>query len=91
MIDECSEEALKKTLSLYADRVTYIGKIVDIMYDIYRISLQDNEFQSIKVQLRALRLIELSTRNRSVKDKSTYWKLTTYGEHVMNTLMAIRR
>lgn len=43
------------------------------------------------VQLRALGLMRESVRKRSVKDTSTYWELTPYGDHRMVQLRAIRR
>ena len=48
-------------------------------------------FRKIIVQLRALGLIKKSTRNRSVKDTTTYWTLTPYGDNVMNSLLTVRR
>ena len=48
-------------------------------------------FRTIIVQLRALGLMEKSTRPRSVKDTTTYWTLTPYGDNVMNRLRAITR
>lgn len=50
-----------------------------------------DDFQTIKVQLRALGLIVKSTKSRSVKDNHTYWTLTPYGDTIMTTLRAIRR
>ncbi|KAB8066887.1 DUF4062 domain-containing protein [Janthinobacterium violaceinigrum] len=50
-----------------------------------------DDFQTIKIQLRALGLITKSTRSRSVKDTSTYWTLTPYGDNVMLQLRAIRK
>ncbi len=52
-------------------------------------SISDEDFQTIKVQLRALGLINKSEKNRSVKDTMTYWTLTPYGDSVMNRLRAI--
>jgi hypothetical protein len=54
-------------------------------------SIEDPDFQTVKVQLRALGLIAKSTRPRSVKDTDTYWALTPYGDTVMTSLRAIRR
>ena len=51
----------------------------------------DEDFQTIKVQLRALGLINKSEKNRSVKDIKTYWALTPYGDSVMNRLRAIEK
>lgn len=53
--------------------------------------ITDDDFQTIKVQLRALGLIKKSDKNRSVKDTKTYWTLTPYGDSVMNRLRAIEK
>jgi len=54
-------------------------------------SISDEDFQTIKVQLRALGLINKSEKNRSVKDTKTYWTLTPYGDSAMNRLRAIEK
>lgn len=51
--------------------------------------VSDHDFQTIKIQLRALGLIVKSHRPRSIKDSSTYWTLTPYGDQVLTTLRAI--
>jgi len=53
--------------------------------------VSEEDFQTIKVQLRALGLIAKSTKARSVKDTQTYWTLTPYGDTVMTRLRAIAR
>lgn len=50
-----------------------------------------DSFQTTKVQLRALGLIEKSEKKRSIKDTATYWRLTSYGDYAMTQLKAIRR
>ena len=50
-----------------------------------------DDFQTIKIQLRALGLITKSTKSRSVKDTATYWTLTPYGDNIMTKLRAIRK
>jgi Domain of unknown function (DUF4062) len=55
----------------------------------FKVSADD--FQTIKVQLRALGLITKSTNSRSVKDTATYWTLTPYGDNAMTRLRAIRK
>ncbi len=47
--------------------------------------------QTVKIQLRALGLIQQSTKNRSVKDTRTFWSLTPYGDTVLVNLRAIRK
>lgn len=54
-------------------------------------SITEHDFQTIKIQLRALGLIAKSERNRSVKDNASYWTLTPYGDQILTTLRAIRR
>lgn len=55
------------------------------------VQISDNDFQTIKIQLRALGLINKSNRSRSVRDKETNWTLTPYGDSVMTRLRAIRK
>ncbi len=54
-------------------------------------AIDHNVFNTIKVQLLALRLVMKSIKNRSVKDRKNYWILTPYGETLMTELRAIRR
>ena len=62
------------------------------LHRIHRLDTDRDCFRTIIVQLRALGLIETSSdRARSVKDTETYWKLTPYGDTVMNRLRAITR
>jgi Domain of unknown function (DUF4062) len=58
---------------------------------IMEVSLDEQEFQTVKIQLRAVGLIAKSEKTRSVKDLGTYWTLTPYGDEVMTRLRAIRR
>lgn len=51
--------------------------------------LDSSEFQTIKIQLKALGLIQQSNKNRSVKDNQSYWTLTPYGDHIMTQLIAL--
>ncbi|EDU5982372.1 forkhead box transcription factor, partial [Salmonella enterica subsp. enterica serovar Aberdeen] len=55
------------------------------------LKVSNSDFQTIKVQFRALGLIIKSEKSRSVKDKGTYWTLTPYGENLMTTLRAIKK
>jgi hypothetical protein len=54
-------------------------------------SVTDHDFQTIKIQLRALGLIAKSQRPRSIKDVDTYWTLTPYGDQMLTTLRAISK
>ena len=53
--------------------------------------INEDDYQTIKVQLRALGLIVQSDKKRAVSDKGTYWTLTPYGDTIMNQLRAIKR
>jgi hypothetical protein len=49
------------------------------------------QIETVVVQFRALGLIEHSVRPRSVRDTTTYWRLTKHGDNLMTNLRAIRR
>jgi len=53
--------------------------------------IADHDFQTIKIQLRALGLIAKSEKARSIKDTDTYWTLTPYGDQVLTRLRAIQK
>lgn len=94
MIDEATEGQLTKALNdlvcLEASpSLSSSSKFKDHKLMSFRIDRDD--FQTIKIQLRALGLIAKSTRNRSVKDNATYWTLTAYGDTVMTRLRAIKK
>lgn len=94
MIQEAMEPALKSALdslasSMNEERLLKNKKLAHHTLLSFRISPDD--FQTIKVQLRALGLIAKSEKTRSVKDSGTYWTLTPYGDEVMTQLRAIRK
>ena len=82
MFDETSESNLLRKLQ---ERIAF-DKGMD---DYYRVKIPDEDFQTIKVQLLALGLIQKSVKKRSLKDTATYWSLTPYGEHYLTILKAI--
>lgn len=49
------------------------------------------EIDTCIIQLRALGLIKINDKKRSVKDIGTYWTLTPYGDALMVQLRAIHR
>lgn len=94
MIHEATEPALKSALDNFAetenfDRLSDEQKLARHALSNFRINQDD--YQTIKVQLRALGLIAKNDKARSVKDSGTYWTLTPYGDEVMTQLRAIRR
>jgi hypothetical protein len=94
MIDEASEGEFAKGINeLVATKATPELKKSDKRFsnwNLLNFTLNSDDFQTIKIQLRALGLITKSTRSRSVKDTGTYWTLTPYGDNVMIKLRAIR-
>ena len=55
------------------------------------VQVDQSHFETVLIQLSALGLIVQSVKNRSVKDRGTYWTLTPYGVTVMNRLRAVMK
>jgi hypothetical protein len=94
MINEATEPKLKSALDDLAeaenvDRLHEEKQFARHALRFFQISHDD--FQTIKIQLRALGLIAKNDKARSVKDSGTYWTLTPYGDEIMTQLRAIRR
>ena len=95
MIDEASEGAFVHSLNSMLETVAgpemraSEKKFKNMTMSDFKITRHD--FNTVKVQLRALGLIAKSTRSRSVKDTDTYWTLTPYGDNMMTQLRAIRK
>jgi Domain of unknown function (DUF4062) len=94
MIHEADEPALKRALNEFieerSEESTEAARKKG--HSGFRFfSVKDEDFQTIKVQLRALGLVVKNEKPRSVKDSGTYWTLTPYGDAVMTQLLAIRR
>jgi hypothetical protein len=85
MFDEASEEDIRRQLTAKF----LAGKNLPNRGDL-RPAVNEEDFQTIKVQLRALGLIQKSTRKRAVRDTQSYWSLTPYGENYAIRLKAIR-
>jgi hypothetical protein len=95
LINESSETNMEKVLSDYfASKSTETVSVIrkeDKLDKVAYPSIEDSDFQKIKVQLKALGLITQSKKNRSVKDTLNYWTLTPYGDFVMTQLIAIKK
>lgn len=93
MINEAPENSIKNALDAMVEEQNYSRLQQNAKLKGFRLSsfaLHQEDFQTIKVQLRALGLIAKSEKSRSVKDSGTYWTLTPYGDEVMTRLRAIR-
>lgn len=94
MIHEATEPELKTALDGLAQTKNSERLKVDMKFAhhvLHSFHIRQDDFQTIKVQLRALGLIAKSDKARSVKDSGTYWTLTPYGDEIMTQLRAIRR
>ncbi|MEQ9859209.1 DUF4062 domain-containing protein [Pectobacterium versatile] len=94
MIHEASDKQLRDALNTFV--VKYGGAELENSdegkgHSFRNFRIDEEDFQTIKVQLRALGLIAKNEKNRSVKDTGTYWTLTAYGDSVMNRLRAIEK
>ena len=94
MIDEADENTLTTALnglvrSMEISTLKKSKSFKDLNF--LEFNVKRHDYQTVKVQLRALGLITKSTKNRSVKDTSTYWTLTAYGDNLLTRLRAIRR
>ena len=81
MINEVSDEQLSNALTGFSRdmSVPELRSMKDLKGKrLMDFSVNDDDFQTVKVQLRALGLISKSAKNRSVKDTNTYWTLTPY-------------
>lgn len=92
MVDEAQEFELKSSINgLILDKMRE-EELKDIRKgDFRKPQISDTDFQTIKVQLRALGLIEKNDKKRSIKDTATYWTLTAYGDSVMIRLRALKK
>lgn len=94
MIDEASEETLRGNLNWFVaqanrEQLQRRGDLAGHLLEIFK--LRSNDFQTVKVQLRALGLIVKSAKPHGIKDTDTYWTLTPYGDETMTRLRAIKR
>lgn len=92
MIDEATESRLLEPLNVFIR--TYVIDEVKKKHrnrNVGHFRINTDDFQTIKIQLRALGLITKSQKTRSVKDTATYWTLTPYGDNVMTQLRAIKK
>ena len=94
MIHEASDLQLRNSLDNWVESIgrPIISKKRQLIgHELSSFRIVEEDFQTIKVQLRALGLTKQSDKNRSVKDTKTYWTLTPYGDSVMNRLRAIEK
>jgi hypothetical protein len=91
MVHEISEYDIRATIKKYVIKTLYPGFTETMYLQGVEIEINEDVFQTIKIQLRALDLIAPSNKKRSVKDTDTYWTLTDKGDNLMVQLRAIGR
>lgn len=95
LIDETSEAGLRMSMNRMVQARSRIQRSKEERLrhhtNLRNFRIDDHDYQTIKIQLRALGLIVKSEKTRSVKDAGTYWTLTPYGDQVLTSLRAIRK
>jgi len=93
MADESDERNLKSRLNQFVVKAEEENINKQQYFSVNEVSaiVEGEVFETIIVQFRALGLIQKSTKNRSVKDKQTYWSLTDKGDSLLVGLRAIKK
>lgn len=95
LIDEATEAGLRASMNKMIQARSRLQRSEDPQLkrqqNQHNFQIDDHDYQTIKIQLRALGLIAKSEKNRSVKDSGSYWTLTPYGDQILTSLRAIRR
>lgn len=93
MVNEASVPALRTRLSTFLvhklERVLKGETSFQGHSEIRQVAVSESIFETVLIQLNALGLIAHSKKNRSLKDKGTYWSLTPFGQTTMNRLRAV--
>jgi hypothetical protein len=94
MINEASDGDLRRVFRSHFESlaIAEFGSDKDLKdRELRDFSFTSKDLDTCIVQLRALGLITDSQRKRSLKDTSTYWTLTPFGDRQMVILRALRR
>ena len=94
MIDEADDEKLKNTIGSLIRKEGYVHikpSIEKLGGVLGGVRVNDSDFQTVKIQFRALGYITESVKKRSIHDKGPYWTLTPYGDTIMTRLRAITK
>ena len=94
MIDEVTEVTLRAKVNEFIQK----KQIQDLRKEFEKkarfpqdFKIDDNDFHTLKIQFRALGMINESIKKRGVHDKNKYWILTPFGDNVMTKLRAIKK
>ncbi|NPU66044.1 DUF4062 domain-containing protein [Bradyrhizobium sp. 83012] len=86
LMEEATEQQMKLRLS---NELWRYDIELSNLPDNTRYSIRDDSFDTIKIQLLALGLIQKSQKKHVPSDTNRYWSLTSYGETTLMTLRAI--
>jgi len=93
MLHEANTSQLRARLSTFVEKLVAVEVVKDSDYKGYgsprNSQVDQSDFETVLIQLSALGLISQSVKNRSLKDRGTYWTLTPFGITVMNRLRAV--
>jgi Domain of unknown function (DUF4062) len=90
LLAEASESKLEVELSnMFAQQLRDNGRLQAASGT--RVSIESADFQTIKVQIHELGLIEKSARRHQIGDKEHYWSLTDNGHAALSRVRAIKR
>ncbi len=79
-------EDLVRTSTLRANQ-----QVAEENYLVRNYTLDHHDFDTVKVQLQGLGIIEIGDKKRPIKDTATYWRLTPFGRTLMMRLRSIKR
>lgn len=95
MLHEANTGQLQARLSAFLGKVVPEKAEKDKQFKghsrLRNVQVDQSDFETVLIQLSALGLIVQSVKNRSVKDRGTYWTLTQFGITVMNRLRAVMK
>lgn len=92
MVDESDESTLISSINSHIYETIKDSELKGLERpDFRKPTITDNDFQTAKIQFRALGLLEKNEKKRSIKDTGTYWSLTPYGDSIMVNLRALKK
>lgn len=89
LIQETTEKAMRQTLT--RELMLYTNSDGKVAPESRTASITNESFETIKIQLFALGLIQKGTIKRTPSDTNIYWALTPYGERYLMKLRALKR
>lgn len=92
MINEATEVEISTSINRLLERKEI--ESLEENFDnsrIYNFRILPDDFHTIIIQLRALKLIVRSDKKRRVDDTNTYWSLSKYGDNLMTKMRALKK